>query len=463
MTSLNDGRSVSGVARRGASPTETIGTGGVAIYSGFITSNENDVRLTGTERYKTFSDILANVPIVAAGVRYFLNLVSKADWRAEPADDSAEAQEMADKVQDIMGDMETPWHRIVRRAAMYRFYGFSIQEWTAKRRDDGSIGMKDVEVRPQITIERWDTDETQKVIGVVQRSPQTSKELYLPRGKIVYIVDDSLSDSPEGLGLFRHIVDPARRLRRYQQLEGFGYEGDLRGIPIVRGPFTELAKLVKSDQITAAQKDELEQPLKDFVENHIKNPLLGLMLDSQVWSTTDERGTPSSQKQWDVELLDGGTYSLQEVAAAIERVMRDIARILGVEHLLLGADSAGSFAMSRDKSVSFGLVVDSTLRELRDQFQKDWLGPLFELNGWDPALKPKLKPEQIAFRNIEQIAEVIDRMATAGVILDREDEAVGELFDLLGLTRLMGQITVDPGMTLSTTPKPTTEPDETQP
>lgn len=445
MTHLDDGgRRPDVKAPASVPPTQTIGVGGTAIYGGHIQPIEKDARLTGRTRYTTFSDILVNVSIVAAGVRYFLNLVAKAGWRVEPADESPRAKELAETVEHMMGDMETPWHRVVRRAAMYRFYGFSVQEWTAKRREDGLVGMDDIEPRPQVTIERWDTEKSGKVLGVLQRSPQTHEELPIPREKLVYLVDDSISDSPEGIGLFRHCVAPAKRLRRYEQLEGFGYEGDLKGIPIGRGPFTELAKMVTATTITQAQADALKKPLQDFIENHIKSPALGMLIDSQPWLTTDERRVPSNSPQWSLDLLDGGTYSLAEVAAAIMRITLELARILNVEHLILGSDATGSLALSRDKSHNFGLVVDSTLKELREQFQKDFLGPLWLLNGWEEDLKPKLKTEQVAYRDIEQIASVLREMAQAGIVLDREDEAVNEVFDLLGLSKLLPLLAADP-------------------
>jgi hypothetical protein len=176
--------------------------------------------------------------------------VGKANWRVEPADSSEEAETIADTIADIMVDMETPWHRVVRRAAMYRFYGFSLQEWTAKRRRDGQIGMQDIAPRPQRTVEQWDVSPTGSLLGVVQRSPQTMQPLYLPRGKLIYLVDDSLDDSPQGLGLFRHIAPKAEILARYEVLEGWGFERDLRGTPIGRGPLAEMAQMLNSGNLT---------------------------------------------------------------------------------------------------------------------------------------------------------------------------------------------------------------------
>ena len=180
-------------------PTRTLGEPGYSIFSGYLNREEKDADLATTrERYRIFSEFLSNTHIVAAGVRYFLDLCSKAKWTAEAADpDNPAAVEAAELMMDSLEEMDTPFRRVVRRAAMYKFWGFSMQEWTAKKREkDGMYVMADIEPRAPFTIERWDTDRTGKVLGIVQRSPQDSFEIYIPRGKCVYIVDDSLTDSP---------------------------------------------------------------------------------------------------------------------------------------------------------------------------------------------------------------------------------------------------------------------------
>lgn len=428
--------------------TREIGTSGTAIYAGNIVPVERDSTLTGAEKYRVFGEMLANVTILGAGVRFFLNLVSAAKWKVEPAKEGGEAaKELAERVQDMLDNLDTSWHRIVRKAAMYKFYGFSVLEWIMRRADDGTFELADVENRPQVTITRWDTDASGKVIGILQTSPQTHIEVNIPREKVVYLVDDSLSDSPEGLGLFRHVVEACKRLRKYEQLEGFGYEGNLKGIPLLRAPLMQLLKEVQNGTLKKEDMEALLAPFKSLMQNHAKNPTLAIMVDSEVYTSQDAVKTPSGAKQWDVELMDGGDYSLAEVAKAIERIVMEIARVLGVEHLLLGGGS-GSYALSKDKSNNFGLIVDSALKELREQFEKDLLGPLWLLNGWDEALKPKLVTDTNVTRDIEQLSAVIRDLSAAGVVLDREDEAVAELFNLLGLPRLIGQVT-DPDAQLT--------------
>lgn len=427
-----------GIEPRNVPPSKTVGAAGTAVYGGFIMSREKSSALTGTQRYQTFSEILSNVSIVAAGTRFFLNLVSKAAWKVEPAivpGQEARAVELAELVEDILYDMATPWHRVIRRSAMYRMYGFSVQEWTAKIRDDGVVGYLDIEPRAQATIERWDTDYHGRVFGCVQRAPQDSELIYLPMKKLLYMVDDSLNDSPEGLGLFRHIVKGSTELGRYEQLEGYGFETDLRGIPIGRGPFKALHDMVKAGTITKEQRAAIEAPIRDFVENHITNPKLAVLLDSITYESEDESRKPSNVKQWDVELLKGGNTSADAVANAIMRKNREIARVLNVEHLLLGDGTRGSAALSRDKSQSFAMMVDGTLDETVETVERDVVLPIFMLNGWPLELLPTLKTEAIQHREVTEVTGALSDMAKAGAILEPDDPAILEVRDLLGLSR----------------------------
>ena len=444
------------------SAEQTEGVGGTAVFGGYVSEREQNPNLVGLGRYKTYGDMLSNVSIVSAGTRYFLNLVAKSSWKVEPAKDNLQMQpanpelegsqprrtatstpdaiELAEVIAAMMDDMETTWARVVRRAAMYRFYGFSVQEWTAKPVTEerlvlqpGMIGMLDIEPRPQVTIERWDLDRTGKVHGVVQRSPQNSAEIYLPREKLIYMCDDALSDSPEGLGLFRHLVESSQRLQRFQLLEAYGYETDLRGIPVGRAPMAALAELEQQGKIASAS--DATTTLRNFIVNHIKNPKLGLLLDSATYRNLDEAASPSNVKQWDLELLKGDNANSSEaVALAIERLNVEMARIMGVEGLLLGAGTNGSQALSRDKSHNFALIVDSTLDELAETMQKDFVEVIFDLNGWDKRKMPTVKTEATRYRDVEQITGALDDMSRAGAMLSPDDPAILEVRDLLGLS-----------------------------
>lgn len=422
-----------------ASPKETLGAAGFSVQGGYLVTNERNPKLQGQERYRTFSDILANVSIVAAGTRYFANLVAKAGWQIEPAESELftaaqreQAVILAEKVEDMLYDLEQPWPRVVRRASLFKFYGFSIAEWTAKRRQDGLIGMLDIAARPQSTIERWVVDVTGAVQVVVQRSPQTQEEIELPRGKLVYAVDDSLSDTPDGMGLLRHLVEPAERLARYQVLEGVAFDTELRGIPVIYGPLQE----IRNDTTMTPQEKAAALGFGEkFIQKHQRNAEMGIFFDSAVYRGQDDAASPSSARKWSLELVQGTGSGTAEVAVAIERLNREMARIIGVEGLLLGGEKVGSMALSQDKSQNFALNVDSTLTELSEVFRRDIVMPIFMLNGWDIALMPTLKTDHTQYRDVEQITRSLVDLASAGAVLAPDDPAIDAVRDLLGLPR----------------------------
>ena len=142
--------------RRPVKPTATVGSHGARTASGVIVSDEKDpTLLSHFQRYRTYADILTNISIVAAGVRYFTNLAAKSEWKFLPAD-GADGQLYADRAEEILtADPETPFHRIVKRAVMFRLYGFSVHEHTVRRRPDGILTFADIAPRAQSSIERW--------------------------------------------------------------------------------------------------------------------------------------------------------------------------------------------------------------------------------------------------------------------------------------------------------------------
>lgn len=422
-----------GIFRRpSAKPTSTVGVPGVAIYGGYVDQQERDPELSSHEsRYRLFADILANASVVSAGVRHFLTLLGVSQWtfKAAEADKDGKYRELAENA--LTRDPQTSFHRIVRRAAMFRLYGFSVQEWTVRRHEDGHFTFHDVAPRAQNTIIKWDVDNTGHVRGVVQRNPKTTEELYIPRGKLMYVVDDSLNDSPEGLGLFRHLVKPAKLLKRYIQLETFGFETDLRGIPVVYGPFTALRK---DPELSDADVKKIEKGPRDFVKNHIRTPHQGLFLDSAPYTTADQAERPSSARQWSVELLRGSGTSFKENAAAIERLNRELARILGVEQLLLGSTSIGSLALSEDKTTSFYRLVDAALTEIKDAVRRDLIDVLWDLNGWPEEMKPILETEATRQQNLAQLAQALRDLATAGATLEPDDPVINDVRNLMGVS-----------------------------
>lgn len=428
--------SVTGEKLPNVKPFKEQGRSGTAVYAGYVVQRDKATDWQRGNRYRISSEIMVNTSIVAASVRHFLNLIAHPQWTVNPSDkDDAEAVELAEFMDDVIHDMSTEWSRVIRRCGTFQFHGFGIQEWTMKKRADGLIGLKDIESRPQHTIERWDVDVDGGVLGVWQRSPQDQQLYGLPRGKLVYLVDDTMTDSPEGLGIFRQLLEPYNRLKEYLQLENKAFERDLRGTPIGRAPLSALRQAVANGQITETVAEQLIEGMKDFVKLQVKQSTTGMLLDSQPYESTAADGPKVSPvMQWGMELLQGSSNGLPELSHAIDRIQREIARIIGTEHLMMG-DAGGNRALSADKSRNLYLVANSVLGQIVAAMDRDIIEPIWAVNGFPEEKKPYFSAEDVAFKDAEAVAATLRDMASAGAVLAVDDPAIDDVRDLLGVAR----------------------------
>lgn len=418
-------------------PTKEVGVSSTAVQSGIIVDRERNPSLRGINKYLAYEDMLANISIVAASVRLYSDLFAKSEWKAEPVDDSAEAQRYADILQSIIFNQQQTWESVVKSAGLFVFWGFSVLEMTANRREDGIFGLQSIEQRAARTITRWDVDESGNVNAFLQTKPLTASEIALPRDKCIYLVDNLITDSPEGMGMFRQMAEIASDLKELQIDEKVGVGRDMRGLPIGRAPLAGLNKAVEDGDISAEQSKALIEGLTNIVTMVRKGERTGVILDSATYEATGgENGnrSPSSTKQWDLELLQSQASGLSDVDKIIRRKNMEIARIAGTEILLLGQDGAGSLALSQDKTKSLMLRINGTLKDVAGQFNRDLVSFIWRVNSFPEELKPSLTVSEISQRDIESLAATIRELASAGVPLNRGDEAVYELYNLLGLT-----------------------------
>ncbi|RFC66461.1 hypothetical protein DYI37_03185 [Fulvimarina endophytica] len=435
-----------GINRERAKPFSEQGVSGTQIYGGWIATAERNPSLIGPNKWRTYDDIAVNCPVVAASIRYFTALVTKAAWSATASDeDSEDAKAAAEWLEKAMEAPDQSWSTIVARAVTARYYGFSVQEWAAQRRGDGTIVFRTIENRPQATVERWDLDERGSVIGIVQRAPDGTTH-YLPREKCVYLVDNLLTDAPDGLGLLRHAVEPATRLKAYQALEQQGFERDLRGIPIGYAPMgainDALMELDGDDGEDAKkQRAGIKAPLeamKNFVTMQLKGSSTGAVLDSTPYFSAETDGSekPSATRQWEVKLLEGPAPGLSEMREAKRDLNFEIARIFGTEGMVLGSDGSGSLALSKDRTSNLILAANSVLDDIVDAFNKDFRDPLWRLNGFDEALKPSLVAEKVDHRTVEEVTTALRDLAQAGGVMLPDDPAINHVRGLMGVPKV---------------------------
>jgi hypothetical protein len=273
----------------------------------------------------------------------------------------------------------------------------------------------------------------------------------------VYIADQSITHMPDGVGMLRHVVELERQLRRLVQLEGWAYETDLRGIPIGRVPYGILDQLVTKKIITRADADAKIAGISNFIKNHVRNPQLGIMLDSAVYRDEGPTKSPSLTPLFNIELAQGNGVGLAEINTAIERKQREIARAIGFEHLMLGGDGKGSNAQHTDKTQSLRDAMNATLNMMAWQLDQDVLVPCFLHNGWDVKQRPCFRPDALSLRSVTEVVEALEGVARAGAPIMPGDNVVNQVREML---QLVEAPEITPEMMGLLNPKPEGPPTE---
>lgn len=445
------------------------GIGGPQIVGNFLRTNERNPDLASVDRRMAkYQEISLNCTIIAASLRYIYALVASSNWKYKPpqaADpkgvqpgnlteaEAKQAKEYADAITLNMKNMRVPWFKVVRNAAQFKPVGFSVQECIADRMDDimpGYIGIIDVQNRPQYTFEQWHVDpQSGEVIAWGQRDPNTAELVELERDRCIYIVDDTLTNQPDGVGLLRHVVQVCDEIKRLEQLEIWSYETDLRGIPIGMAPLAVLDNLVATNRLTEADKSHLLEGITNFIQFHSKNPELGLLLDSSVYTSQDAARTPSGAKMWGLELAKGNGAGHAEIAQAIERKQHEAGRALGTEQFMLGAGGKGSLALSEDKARALIELINGIMMEVAWCLDQDYVLRIFMLNRWPIKLRGELLPDATSLRSVSVIVDALSKLALAGAVIDRNDPVINELRRML---KLVDQPYVTPEMIAATKP-----------
>jgi hypothetical protein len=435
MANIFSGIFGAGTKRPTVSPFSEAGVSGAQIVNGYIVDREKNIKLTYLQRSTRYEEIMSNIAVVGAGVRYFTALASSAVWSVEAAEED-KSGEYADFVERMMHELDQSWSTVIKHASMHRYLGYSVGELCAFRSDDGNVFFRSIENRPVRTIDQFDVDDNGNLLGFGQRNPNNGQTLYIPRKKCLYLVDNLMNDSPAGMGVLRHVFESCERLQRLLDLEVMGYAKDLRNIPIGRVPLAEIEKAVNNGEITKEQGQAAIAQMEALVRMKSKLPETSIILDSKPYESRSDTGVSvTSNKQWDLELLSGGASNgLADIGKAIERIQTEIARVLSSEAQMLSG--GGSQALSRDKSSNAYLAVNSTLNDIVEGVNKDVVTRLWELNGFDKTLMPKLKVEEISDKDAESVAIVLKDMATAGAPLAPDDEAINDLRSMLGISPL---------------------------
>lgn len=402
--------------------TLAVGISGLKQFGGII-AEEFHPNLRGGKAVKVFEEMRDNDPIVGAVLYCIEAFLRKLSWKVEPADDSAEAQEQAEFLEQCMHDMEMPWEDFVSDVLSFLVYGYSLHEIVYKLRvgpketsprfyskyDDSKFGWRALALRPQSTIDRWDIDpETGEIRGAYQRSPiggTRQSEYYLPMSRCVLFRTRPYKNNPEGKSILRNAYRPWYMKKRLEEIEAVGISRDLNGLVVIKVPAQIMSPGASNAQKNIRTEMERLASLIHRDENE------GIVFPSEF-----QAGETGVQTGYGIELLTTNGGQKLATDPVIRRYDARIAMSMAAEFLILGTEKQGSFALGAEKSANFIRSLYWYVGTIAATLNKGPVRSLYDVNDVPVEHRAKVCPADLDKPDLMAFGTFLGQLTSNGLL-----------------------------------------------
>lgn len=411
-----------------------LGISGTHTRTGQIRADEFLSELKGKRSVRKFREMRDNDPIIGAVCYATEQILRDVPYKLEPANDSEEAKREADFVKGVLEDMEHTLDDHISEALSFLHMGFASFEVVYKRRmgptginpkkrskyTDGRLGIRKLAPRAQWTINEFVVDQTSgEFLGIRQEYNFGMQDSFIPAGKLLHYKTPTINSDPSGRSILRNAYSSYVYLTNLQSIEAIAVERELHGVPIGRMPADYLSSDATDDQ--KSLRNNFEQILRDLKFNEQGYALL----PSDLYVDSD--GKPTNQRIMDIELITSNGSRNIDVDPIIRRYQHDIARSVMAEFLMLGAGANGSYALSKSKTDLFLRSMESYINSIFDCLNRQIIEKLWELNGLDYDLMPKLVAGDVAPHDLKELGSYLRNLNGANIDLSSEPDIINAL------------------------------------
>lgn len=334
-------------------PTTETGRTGLLEFTGVI-QEEFLTELRGKEGYKRFNEMRWNSPVVAAMLLAIEQSVRTVQWTY--ASDEGVEDPRLELLNMARDNMTRSWDDHIIDALSLLAFGYSIFEIVYER-IEGRMLWRKFAFRGQDTVHRWLFDERGGLEGFIQQTTMPAKQVEIPIGKLVLYRIRSEKNNPEGKSILRPAWIPYYYTKHLQQIEAIGIERDLAGLPVITLP--KGATTDENDTTSDAYK------AGKIVRNLRNDEQSGLVLVDG----------------WEFELASTGGQRAFDTDKIVRRYESRTLMAALAQFLMLGQDSVGSFALSRDQGDFFVMAVNAVADIISETHTKFAIPRLMRLNG----------------------------------------------------------------------------------
>ena len=396
-----------------------LGTSGLRRSGGFV-HEEFLNQLRGRRGFLVYREMADNDPVIGSILYAIEKVVLRLEWRIDPFDDSPEAEEIRNFIDECMEDMSDSWDQTLASILSMLVYGFSFHEIVYKIRkgdskdpkynskhSDGKIGWRKFAIRSQESLNNWMMDVDGGIQGYRQIDPAGGGFREIPIDKGLLFRTNVNKNNPEGRSLLRNCFRPWYYKRRIEEIEAIGIERDLAGLPVAKVPPEYL-----SSGATAAQQSVLAE-ITQIVQNIKRNEQEGVIFPMMY----DENG----KEMFSLELLSSGGSRQFDTDKVIQRYDQRISMSVLSDFILLGHEKVGSFALGSQKMDLWTMSVEAIAKSIAEVMNQYAIPRLLKLNGMNPELAPFLTYGEVSSVDLNELSNFVQKLIGAGALTPDAD------------------------------------------
>jgi hypothetical protein len=330
-----------------------IGRTGLAEFAGQI--QEDFLReLRGKEAYKRYDEMRRNSPIISAMLMAYEQAIRKVDWNFTCDNENDPRIEFLNEARD---GMSHSWNDHITEALTMLPFGYSIFE-IIYQRIGGKVYWRKFATRGQDTVYQWRFDDDGGLAGFIQMAAPSYKTVFIPIEKTILYRIRVEKNNPEGRSILRSAWIPYYYTKHIQQIEAIGIERDLAGLPLIRLPEGADTSTNSNSDLNKAQE----------VVRNVRN---------------DEQAGITLPPGWEFELVSTGGSRQFDTDKIVRRYESRMLMSALSQFLMLGQESVGSLALSKDQTDFFNITTNAVADIIAETFTKYAIPRLLKLNGMD--------------------------------------------------------------------------------
>jgi len=364
-------------------------------------------------------------------------MIARVPWDVKiPEGYEDELADKANYLKQVMTDMDHDWQSMIKQAATFNRYGFSVLEIVLRYRrkengskfNDGLVGVKKLPIRSQDTIEGWYWKNSgRELAGLVQRvvipdsatpdygwdfvntstASTKTKPVRLARKKFLLFRNNPLKDSPTGVSSLNGAWQAWKYKTAYAEAEAIGTAQDSNGFKVLYLPPQYMAADASDENKAVFQA--YQQAMANMHVAKQSGLILPLLLDE------------TGKRMFDFEVMSVTGQKSYNTNDIINRYTREILTCLFADFLALGQQGGGSFALGETKVSIIEMGIQAKLDEIKNQLNHQLVRTLFEQNGWDTTIMPEFTYGNVSKESLDEVSKFIQRTAAVSTFPRNRD------------------------------------------